>query len=187
MINCNNMRTIQEQMYYSEHVVGEGELHFPHSSKAYLEIACMEWEQMPDENKVLDLGYLVTHGFDLRKYVAEYLADRPQNKQYILKAFVHHISYLRDPEEHEDYGMLIVSLKDKISVSEAVDLFCKEVTLRYEQHYECEPGSLERRLVQQLKNLPKWDYKALADMKLAKKQYYALFKLPTDEYLLKVK
>ena len=181
------MRTISERMYYSDHVVGEGKLQFPHSSKAYLEIACDEWEKMPDENKVLDLGYLVMHGFDLRKYVADYLADRPQNEQYVLKAFIHHVSYLRDPEDHEDYGMVILSLKDKISVSEAVDLFCKEVALRYEQHYEVEVGSLERRMVQQLKNMPKWDYKALADMKLAKKQYYAIFKLPTDEYLEKVR
>lgn len=175
------MRTVLEKIYYPNYQNGGRELKFPHSPKSYLESSCSEWESTTIEEKLLDLGYLVTHGFDLQNYVAEYIAERPQNELYDLSALIQLISYLRAGEDG-DYGILTLQKDEKITVSEAVDLLCKEVTLRYEQHYVNSNSSLIPSIKQQLKNLPEWDYSLLAELKLTKEVYYNVFKMPTDEY-----
>ena len=88
------MRTIKEHIYYPNYQNGGKELQFPNDPKSYLEASCGEWESTPIEDKLLDLGYLVTHGFDLQKYVAGYVAEHQQNEQYVLSAFIKLISYL---------------------------------------------------------------------------------------------
>ena len=175
------MRTIIEKIYYPNYQNGSRELKFPHSPKSYLESSCSEWESTTIEEKLLDLGYLVTHGFDLQNYVAEYIAERPQNKLYVLSALVQLISYLR-AGENGDYGILLLQRDDEISISEAVDLLCKEVNLRYKQHYVNSNSSLIPSIEQQLNNLPEWDYSLLAELKMTKEVYYNVFKMPTDEY-----
>lgn len=175
------MRTIKEHIYYPNYQNGGKELQFPDDPKSYLEASCSEWESTPIEDKLLDLGYLVTHSFDLQKYVAEYVAEHQENEQYVLSAFIKLISYLR-AQDDEDYGMLVLYNEEAISIPEAVNLFCKEIALRYEQHYYS-TGSLQPSIEQQLKNLPAWDYSALAELKLTKEVYFNVFKMPTDEYI----
>ncbi len=179
------MREISELAYYRDHIGGE--FAFPRSSKSYLESSCHEWNQSTLESKVLDLGYLVTHGFNLKKYVREYVADRPNNKIYVLGAFRQLIGYLRDPNDKYDFGIWTLYTNNKLSIREAVDLFCKEVALRYEHTYAHSKDNLMPYLVQYLKEMPLWNYDALAALKLSKKQYFEIFKLPTDEYLQRLK
>lgn len=93
------MRTIKEQVYYSSGIVGEGDLKFPKQPKSYFETSCSEWEETSMENKLLDLGYLVTHGFDLKKYITDYISDHRQNESYVLSAFIDLISHLRTQGE----------------------------------------------------------------------------------------
>ena len=175
------MRTVLEKIYYPNYQNGGRELRFPHSSKSYLETSCSEWESTSMEVKLLDLGYLVTHVFDLQNYVTKYIAERPQSELYVHSAIVELISYLRAKEDG-DYGMLILRRDEKITISEAVDLLCKEVSLRYEQHYVNSNNSLGLSIEQQLKNLPEWDYSLLAELKLTKEADYNVYKMPTDEY-----
>ena len=178
------MRTIDEKRYYSDYD-DKKELKFPNDPKSYLETSCYEWESSSMEKKLLDLGYLVTHGFDLQSYVAEYVREHPQNEQYVLSAFVKLISYLRAQDE-DDYGMSILYLADKINIQETVELFCKEIVLRYEQRITYPSGIYEPFVEQQLKTMPAWDYQLLAELKLGKEIYYHVFKLPTDEYLRRI-
>jgi len=175
------MRTVLEKIYYPNYQNGSRELKFPHSPKSYLESSCLEWDSTTIEEKLLDLGYLVTHGFDLQNYVAGYIAERPQNELYVLSALVQLISYLR-AGENGDYGILLLQRDDEISIPEAVDLLCKEVNLRYKQHYVNSNSSLIPSIEQQLNNLPEWDYSLLAELKMTKEVYYNVFKMPTDEY-----
>lgn len=175
------MRTVLEEIYYPNYHNGGRELALPNDPKSYFESSCSEWESTTIEEKQLDLGYLVTHGFDLQNYVMKYISERPESEQYVLSAFVQLISSLRD-KEGEDYGMLVLYNEDKISILEAVELFCKEITLRYEQHYVNSDGSLQPSIEQQLKTLPEWDYSLLAELKMKKEVYYNVFKMPTDEY-----
>lgn len=180
------MRTIREQLYYSSNVVGEGHLKFPKQPKSYFETSCSEWESTSMEDKLLDLGYLVTHGFDLAKYITDYISDRPQNESYTLSAFIELISYLRTQGDDQDYGMLILKLSDKITIAEALPLFCEEIKPRYEQRNTFSKETYEPLLEQQLKTMPAWDYHLLAELKLTKKQYYNIFKMSTEEYLRRI-
>lgn len=180
------MRTIREQVYYSSNVIGEGNLQFPKQPKSYFETSCSEWEDTSMENKLLDLGYLVTHGFDLEKYITDYISDRPQNESYILSAFIELISYLRTQGVDEDYGMLILKTNDKITIDEAVFLFSEEIKSRYEQRITFTQGSYQPLLEQQLKTMPQWDYQLLTELKLTKEQYYNIFKMSTEEYLRRI-
>ena len=175
------MRTVLEKIYYPNYQNGGRELQLPNDPKSYFESSCYEWESATIEEKLLDLGYLVTHGFDLQNYVEEYIAEHRQNELYVLSALVQLISYLR-AGENGDYGILLLQRDDEISISEAVDLLCKEVKLRYEQRYVNSNGSFMPSVEQQLKNLPEWDYSLLAELKMTKEVYYNVFKMPTDEY-----
>lgn len=179
------MRTIKEQMYYSGMAIGEGDLQFPEQPKSYFETSCYEWENTSTEEKLLDLGYLVTHGFDLEKYVADYLSNHPQNELYILNAFVQLISYLRGQEDG-DYGILMLSRYEQITIDEAVFLLGEEIKSRYEQRNTYPQGTYQPLLEQKLKVLPIWDYQTLAELKLTKEQYYNIFKLSTEEYLRRI-
>ena len=169
-------------IYHSGAYIGDGHLKFPQPDKAYLETSCQEWDQYPEEKKVLDLGYLITHGFDLQQYVKKYLAARPNNKVYVLNAFVEHISFLRD-SENGDAGILQLAFENKITISQAVELFCEEVTLRYEQRDHYANQSLAKQIIQQLKILPPRDYPFLRELKLSKKAYEDICKLSTFEYM----
>ena len=180
------MRTIKEQVYYSGNIVEKSNLKFPKQPKSYFETSCSEWEDTSMENKLLDLGYLVTHGFDLEKYIADYILDRPQNESYILSAFIELISYLRTQGEDDDYGMLILKTNDMITIAEAVPLLCEEIKFRYEQRVTYTQGSYLPLLEQKLKAIPAWDYQLLAELKLTKEQYYNVFKMSTEEYLRRI-
>lgn len=180
------MRTIKEQVYYSSNTIGEGDLKFPKQPKSYFETSCIEWEDTSMENKLLDLGYLVTHGFNLEKYITGYLSDRPQNESYLLSALIELISYLRTHGEDDDFGMMILKQEDKITINEAVFLLCEEIKSRYEQRITYSQSSYQPLLEQQLKDMPTWDYQLLAELKLTKEQYYNIFKMSTEEYLRRI-
>lgn len=180
------MRTIKEQLYYSSNVIGDGSLKFPEHPKSYFETSCSEWEETSMENKLLDLGYLVTHGFDLERYITDYISDRPQNESYILSAFIELISYLRTQGKDDDFGMLILKKDDKITIAEIVSLLCEEIKARYEQRITYPQGSYQPLLEQQLKVMPVWDYQLLSELKLSKEQYYNVFKMSTEEYLRRI-
>ena len=94
--------------------------------KAYLESACYEWNEMREEDKVCDLGFLVEHGFDLVRFVNEYYADRPNNGSYIFHAFCEHLRAIYQSD------ILYVALynlwtNDKITVEQIVQLFVRDV------------------------------------------------------------
>ena len=180
------MRTMYERSYLADFPKKDCKLTFPKHPKSYLQIACYEWQQSSMEEKVLDLWYLVTNGFNLKKYVAAYAADRPDCMDYIMLAFIELICYLRSPEKQNDPGICLLHVDDKISLAEAVSLFCKEVKLRYEQYYDYEPRRMEKLVLQRLKVLPPWDYDAIAKLNLSKEEQYELYKLPTDEYLKRI-
>lgn len=180
------MRTIKEQVYYSSNTIGEGDLKFPKQPKSYFETSCIEWEDTSMENKLLDLGYLVTHGFNLEKHITGYLSDRPQNESYLLSALIELISYLRTQGEDDDFGMMILKQEDKITINEAVFLLCEEIKSRYEQRITYSQSSYQPLLEQQLKDMPTWDYQLLAELKLTKEQYYNIFKMSTEEYLRRI-
>lgn len=176
------MRTIKEQVYYSGNIVEKSNLKFPKQPKSYFETSCSEWEDTSMENKLLDLGYLVTHSFDLEQYITDYISEHQQSTLYILNAFIELISYLRTQGKDDDYGMLVLKQDDKLSIADAISLFLEEIKSRYEQRITYPQGLLE----QQLKTMPAWDYQLLAELKLTKEQYYNVFKMSTEEYLRRI-
>lgn len=104
----------------------ENRLFLPYP-KAYLESACYEWNEMREEDKVCDLGFLVEHGFDLVRFVKEYYADRPNNGSYIVHAFCEHLRAIYQSD------ILYVALSnlwtnDKITVEQIVQLFVRDVS-----------------------------------------------------------
>ena len=45
----------------------EEDLHLPHSARTYFDPICHEYQTYPMENKLLDIGYLTWHGYDIRQ------------------------------------------------------------------------------------------------------------------------
>ena len=176
----NNMETY-EKKYYAD----PDKLFFPHTDKTYLESSCHEWESVPMEEKLSDLGYLVTHGFQLKNYVHQYLHNHSESELYIESAFEQYISYMRSNGDEVDESIIALKLNDAVSLDELIDLFCQEVALRYDCKVDLKQdlyGKYKKVYCQYLKPFPAWDYEAIALLHLSKEEYLRLFKCPTDIY-----
>jgi len=167
--------------YYS-HITGE--LWFPKPEKTYLQIACYEWENEKEEVKLGDLGYLVTHGFDLPKFIRTYKKERPREKCYIENAILEHLGYLRlGVETMEPYLFRLLQMR-KVTFPQLVKLLVTELTLRYEERYEHLYAGLSDTRVARMKPMPLWDFEAQASKhQWTKEEMISILKLPTDEYL----
>ena len=165
--------------YYS-HI--SGKLWFPKHEKTYLQTACYEWEHEKEDVKLGDLGYLVTHGFDLVKFIRGYVKERPNEKTYVLDAILVHLGYLRWGEEVLEPFLYRLYTSHRITFLQLVRLLVAELTLRYEERYNDYPRQPEK--VACMKPMPIWDFFTEAEKHhWTKEQMLEYIKLPTDEYL----
>lgn len=85
---------------------------------------CVTWD-----SKLRDLGFLVTHGFNLKRSIRDYKKDR---EEYITSAipqtFIFYIIYMRFSEYHHFTEFVL----RKLSERKLISLFIDEVTLRFD-------------------------------------------------------
>ena len=89
--------------YYLERYGDYKEIDLPKTYRVYFDSFCDEYKRYPVEKKLLDLAYVITHGFDIRKAVNSILHSRPdiseRDIQYAiwdLTATVNHVDSIPD-------------------------------------------------------------------------------------------
>jgi hypothetical protein len=110
----------------------------PRHSRYYYDWMCSQYNSYPMENKLKDLGFLVTNGFNLKRSIRDYKKER---EEYITSAipqtFIFYIIYMRFSEYHHFTELVL----RKLSESKLISLFIDEVTMRYDPaHLEVKLG-----------------------------------------------
>ena len=91
------------QDYYLNRYGDYSEINLPKTYRVYFDPYCDEYNHYPVENKLLDLAYVITHGFDIKKAIKDILDSHPHvSKQDIqhaiwdLTAAANHVDFLGD-------------------------------------------------------------------------------------------
>lgn len=89
--------------YYLKRYGDYSEINLPKTYRVYFDSFCDEYKRYPVEEKLLDLAYAITHGFDIKKAVKSILDSRPdisaRDIQYAvwnLTAAVNHVDSISD-------------------------------------------------------------------------------------------
>ncbi len=118
---------IQKQKYYNS----EGELELPRHTRYYFDWLCSEFKSIPMEEKLCDLAYMLTKGFDLQQSVLDYKSERDE---YITRAvpqtFLFYILYMRYAKYHH-FSEIVLR---KLSENRLIQLFIDEIKLRYDEY-----------------------------------------------------
>lgn len=72
--------------YYEDRYGMYGEIDLPMSHRTYFDAFCYEYSQYPIDQKLLDLGYVITHGFDIKKAVRDIM----KNHQHVEEKAIRH-------------------------------------------------------------------------------------------------
>lgn len=149
---------------------------FRPSDKFYYELDLWETdfeERIETLTKVSDLRYAIECGFDLKKHVMDYVANKPEVPGYlepIFAAFRRYIKFLRTGIGLSDHKRGILDPIMHLSLEETVDLFCKEVMI-------CLP----------IGSVPRWDYIALLTAKqrniISGAEFFKICTSPTNYYM----
>lgn len=109
----------------------EEKLALPQHSRYYYDWLCSRYKSMPMEEKLADLGFLVTKGFDLQQSIRDYKVDREENiTEAIPHTFIRYIIYMR-------FGKFLHIIEQVLKImteEELISLFLNEVKLRYEEY-----------------------------------------------------
>ncbi len=115
-----------QQKYYGF----EGKLDLPHHSRYYYDWLSSRSKSLAMEEKLADLGFLVTKGFDLQQSVRNYKLDREENiTEAIPQTFRQYIIYMRFGE----YLHFIEFVLQEMTEEDLIALFIDEVKLRYDE------------------------------------------------------
>lgn len=171
-----------ERKYY---VWGGESPSLPHGEKAHFMACCYEYEELKMETKVVDLAYLVAHGYDLPKAVRNYHEEHPEYSTSIAIAFNKYIKYLRG----EDAFFVLNSCyyDDLVTLNQIVETCSRELKQRYGTTYEksCKDGQYHT--LPCVRPAPAWNFDQIVKLKKwEKSELVQFFLLTTDEMLQKV-
>ena len=89
--------------YYRDRYGDYGDIHLPKTYRVYFDSLCDEYKRYSKENKLLDLAYVITHGFDVKEAVKSILVSHPhvsthdiQRAIWSLTAAVNHVDSIGD-------------------------------------------------------------------------------------------
>ena len=101
--------------YYRERYGDYSDIDLPKTYRTYFDSFCDEYKRYPVENKLLDLAYVIIHGFDIRKAIRSILDSRTdiseRDLQYAiwdLTAAVNHVDRLPNRKNSLDTDLEIL-------------------------------------------------------------------------------
>lgn len=89
--------------YYRKRYGDYGDIDLPKNYRVYFDSLCDEYTHYSTENKLLDLAYVITHGFDVKKAISSILASHSYISRrdiqwaiWSLTAAVNHVDSIED-------------------------------------------------------------------------------------------
>ena len=113
-----------DENYYIRRYGDYDEIDLPRNYRVYFDPHCHEFSDKTAKEKLLDLAYVITHGFDIRKAIKEILEDHP----YVSEDDIHRaIKMLTAAANHVDY----IADRRRNSLDTDIDIFVEDLLRIY--------------------------------------------------------
>lgn len=77
-MNINRPPVIYKRPLHKEKYFTYGSLDFPNHIKAYIDSFSSEYQDLSDEERLLDLGFMLLRGYDIKKSIRNWLKNHPE-------------------------------------------------------------------------------------------------------------
>ncbi|MBO5054581.1 MAG: hypothetical protein J6C44_10190 [Muribaculaceae bacterium] len=77
-MNINNPPVVYKRPLNKKRYFLYGNLELPHHIKAYVDSYCHEYQTLSEEDRLLDLGFVLLRGYNLKKEIKDWLKDHPE-------------------------------------------------------------------------------------------------------------
>ena len=168
----------------------KGNLRLPEPIRAYVGPVGYEYDQLTHAQRLVDLGYLVTRGFDIKQSIRSLLDDHPDYEDDVMEGIYYLLLEMRGYEG----ACWLDPMEEKVSGFKLLNLLVKDLPLYYELEGDVfEPDSpyMDRPIIHHpsvhgIKNM-KWDMDAVAKSKenFTRKNVVELQQLTTEDWIRK--
>ncbi|MCH5218392.1 MAG: hypothetical protein J1F07_07585 [Muribaculaceae bacterium] len=96
-----------------------GDFDFPHHIKAYVDSFSSEYQSLSDEERLLDLGFMLLRGYDFKKAIRNWLKHHPEISE---DSIVNNIGWLMIKFHDIDEAEILNNMKS-MNLSQMIDYF----------------------------------------------------------------
>lgn len=118
-MNIDNSPVIFKRPLRKEKYFMYGTLELPHHIKAYIDSFSYEYQKLSDEERLLDLGFSLLRGYNIKKTIQDWLKNHPEISE---DSIVDNIGWLL-LKFHDVDKADILSNMDSMNLSQMIDYF----------------------------------------------------------------
>ncbi|MDE7154799.1 MAG: hypothetical protein K2N79_00730 [Muribaculaceae bacterium] len=96
-----------------------GNLELPHHIKAYIDNFSYEFQKLSDEERLLDLGFTLLRGYNIKKNIQDWLKNHPEISE---DSIVSNIGWLLLKFHDVDKGKILTNM-NTMNLSQMIDYF----------------------------------------------------------------
>lgn len=166
----------------------KGNLRLPEPIRAYVGPVGYEYDQLTHAQRLVDLGYLVTRGFDIKQSIRSLLDDHPDYEDDVMEGIYYMLLEMRGYEG----ACWLDPMEEKVSGFKLLNLLVMDLPLYYElegDSFEPDSPYIDRPIIHHpsvhgIKNM-KWDMDAVAKSKenFTRKNVVELQQVTTEEWM----
>ena len=166
----------------------KGNLRLPEPIRAYVGPVGYEYDQLTHAQRLVDLGYLVTRGFDIKASIRSLLDDHPDYEDDVMEGIYYLLLEMRGYEG----ACWLDPMEEKVSGFKLLNLLVMDLPLYYElegDSFEPDSPYIDRPIIHHpsvhgIKKM-KWDMDAVAKSKenFTRKNVVELQKVTTEEWM----
>lgn len=168
----------------------QGNLQLPEPIRAYVGPVGYEYNQLTHEQRLVDLGYLVTRGWDLKQSIRRFLDNHEDYEDDVMHGIYYLLLHMRGSQG----ACWLDPLEEKVSGFKLLNLLVKDLPIYYQlegDSFEEDAPYMDRPIVHYpsvhgIKDM-KWDMDAVAkeNPNFDSDNVFELQKLPTAEWIRK--
>lgn len=118
-MNINKPSVVYKQPLHKSKYFMYGEFEFPHHIKAYVDSFSSEYQDISDEERLLDLGFMLLRGYDIKKTIRNWLKHHPEISE---DSIVSNIGWLMI-KFHDVDEVQILRNMNSMNLSDMIDYF----------------------------------------------------------------
>jgi hypothetical protein len=107
-----------------------GEFDFPHHIRAYVDFYSDEYHRLKDENRLLDLGFMLLRGYNIKKAIRNWLKNHPEISE---ESIVSNIGRLLMKFNNIDPAEILTNIKS-MDLPQMIDYFKPILLNCYSEH-----------------------------------------------------
>lgn len=107
-------RPIHKEKYFMY-----GDFEFPHHIKAYVDAYSSEYQDLSDEERLLDLGFMLLRGYNIKKSIRNWLKNHPEISE---SSIVNNIGWLMIKFHDVDEADILENM-NSLNLSQMIDYF----------------------------------------------------------------